>query len=193
MWDLCFGVMDDIKETVRLEAISLATTLKRTTVRLCESSESGVPEVVLPVLLPKLASPVKEVKAISLQVLHHLVKFSNPDVLRGHMVAISSHLLEALSGLENTTLNYIEQHAERVGIDKDELDNLRIQAANSSMVGDMLDRLSGSCDQTNIESFCLKMQTLLKSGFGTNTEQGTCKFLSSVILRMPDMKPCASF
>lgn len=190
MWDLCFRVMDDIKETVRLEAISLATTLKRTTVRLCESSESGVPEVVLPVLLPKLASPVKEVKAISLQVLHHLVKFSNPDVLRGHMVAISSHLLEALSGLENTTLNYIEQHAERVGIDKDELDNLRIQAANSSMVGDMLDRLSGSCDQTNIESFCLKMQTLLKSGFGTNTRAGTCKFLSSVILRMRhDMKP----
>ncbi|QDZ21911.1 proteasome-associated protein ECM29 [Chloropicon primus] len=197
LWLGAFRVIDDIKETVRTAAISLAVSLQRTTARLCEDGnqegDRSPAAIVFPTLLTKgITSAVKEVKSISLQVLYHLTKFSDKRLLSQYMVQISSCLLECLSGLESTSMNYIEQHADRVGIDKEELDNLRIQAANASMVGDMLDRISACADTEVLPDLSSKLSDLLKNGFGTNTRAGTARFLSSVTLRMRyDMKPCS--
>ncbi len=48
-------------------------------------------------------------------------------------------LLEGLSGLEDSRLNYLEQHAGRLGVSTDKLDAARSAAARSSPLGDTLD------------------------------------------------------
>ena len=45
-----------------------------------------------------------------------MVKGSGREQLRPHMPALISCMLESLSSLEDSRLNYIEQHAERAGI-----------------------------------------------------------------------------
>ena len=41
--------------------------------------------------------------------------------------------------LQDSRLNYIEQHAERMGLDADKLENLRVSASKASPMGDTLD------------------------------------------------------
>ena len=197
IWDGVFRVVDDIKETVRIAGVTLANSLQRTTARLCEGvtqDENSPAAVVFPILLTKgIASPVEEVKSLSLRVLYNLIKFSDKRLLSQFLPQIAGCLLESLSGLESTTMNYIEQHAERVGIDKENLDNLRVKAANASIVGDMLDRITACVNEENLVELSAKLSDLLKNGFGTNTRAGAARFLSSITLRMRyDMKPVCS-
>ena len=44
-----------------------------------------------------------------------------------------------MSLLQDSRLNYIEQHAERIGLDSDKLENLRVSASKASPMGDTLD------------------------------------------------------
>ncbi len=48
-------------------------------------------------------------------------------------------LLEGLSSLEDARLNYLEQHANRLGIDSERLDTARSSAARASPLGDTLE------------------------------------------------------
>ena len=41
--------------------------------------------------------------------------------------------------MQDSRLNYIEQHAERIGLDSDKLENLRVTASKASPMGDTLD------------------------------------------------------
>lgn len=41
--------------------------------------------------------------------------------------------------VQDSRLNYIEQHAERIGLDSDKLENLRVSASKASPMGDTLD------------------------------------------------------
>ena len=42
-------------------------------------------------------------------------------------------------GVQDSRLNYIEQHAERIGLDSDKLEKLRVSASKASPMGDTLD------------------------------------------------------
>ncbi len=48
-------------------------------------------------------------------------------------------MLEGLSSFEDARLNYLEQHAERIGIDSEKLDSARSSAARASPLTDTLD------------------------------------------------------
>lgn len=48
-------------------------------------------------------------------------------------------MLESLTQLEDQRLNYVEQHAERLGVSSDKLESVRVSAAKSSPMGDTLD------------------------------------------------------
>lgn len=47
--------------------------------------------------------------------------------------------VDLLPGLENAQLNYIEQHAGRLGLDAERLEGLRVGAAQRSPMADVLD------------------------------------------------------
>lgn len=48
-------------------------------------------------------------------------------------------LLESLSSLEDARLNYIEQHAGRLGLDNEKLEGARVSASRASPMADALD------------------------------------------------------
>ena len=58
-----------------------------------------------------------DIQALSLDTTARLAKAAGPALLRPHLPTLVPPLLEALSGLEDSRLNYIEQHAERLGMD----------------------------------------------------------------------------
>lgn len=53
--------------------------------------------------------------------------------------AVVPVLLEALSGMEDARLNYVEQHAEAAGIDADQLAAARLAASRSSSISEALE------------------------------------------------------
>ena len=198
IWMLAFRAIDDIKETVRLAGMTLISQLRRTTLRLCEGAggeDAGASNtgdgtaspgsVVFPVLLEKgITSPVKEVKGISLKMLSDLIKWSDAALLRAHLSDMVKSLLPSLSGLEDPTVNYVEQHADKVGLTKEKIDSLRVTASNQSIVGEMLDRVAMCVDEGNLEEVCVQVSKYLRNGFGTSTCAGAARFLTSITLRL---------
>ena len=71
--------------------------------------------------------------AASARLPHHLPQ------LQAHIPDLAVTMLESLSQLEDQRLNYVEQHAERIGISADKLESIRVSAAKSSPMGDTLD------------------------------------------------------
>lgn len=53
--------------------------------------------------------------------------------------------------LQDSRLNYIEQHAERIGLDSDKLESLRVSASKASPMGDTLDLCARYADSKTLE------------------------------------------
>ena len=80
-----------------------------------------------------------EVRALAVETPAQLAKAAGPALLRPHLPALVPAMLEALSGLEDSRLNYVEQHAQRWGLDAGRLESARVAAAQGGPVGDTLD------------------------------------------------------
>ncbi len=53
--------------------------------------------------------------------------------------------------MQDSRLNYIEQHAERIGLDSDKLENLRVSASKASPMGDTLDMCARYADGKTLD------------------------------------------
>lgn len=53
--------------------------------------------------------------------------------------------------LQDSRLNYVEQHAERMGLDSDKLESLRVSASKASPMGDTLDLCARYADSKTLE------------------------------------------
>ena len=191
LWDVCLRVIDDIKETVRLAGEGMCRSLRSLTLRLCDAHHSGPSEVketieiVLPILLQKgLISPVKEVQALSMDVIMKLVKFADGDAIKPHITDIVKTLLESLSGMEDSRLNYIEQHAASFGqAASEKLEAMRLRAAKSTPMGETLDLLMTHIDETVMSDLVSTMSSVLRTGVGLNTRAGAGRFLQRFCMR----------
>ena len=70
---------------------------------------------------------------------------------------------------QDSRINYVEQHAERMGLDADKLENLRVSASKSSPMGDTLDLCARYTDAATLEALVPKLTQLIKRGVGLNT------------------------
>ena len=191
LWELCLRAIDDIKETVRLAGEGMCRSLRSLTLRLCDAHHSGPSEVketikiVLPILLQKgLISPVKEVQALSMDVIMKLVKFADGDAIKPHITDIVKTLLESLSGMEDSRLNYIEQHAASFGqAATEKLEAMRLRAAKSTPMGETLDLLMTHIDETVMSDLVSTMSSVLRTGVGLNTRAGAGRFLQRFCMR----------
>lgn len=59
--------------------------------------------------------------------------------MRPHLASLVPPLLESLSSLEDMRLNYIEQHAGRMGLDSERLEDVRVSASRSTPMSDALE------------------------------------------------------
>ena len=63
-----------------------------------------------------------------------------------HLHIVVPALLESLSGLEDSRLNYVEQHAERLGLDAGKLESARVSAAQGGILGETLETCARHVD-----------------------------------------------
>ncbi|EFN52702.1 hypothetical protein CHLNCDRAFT_138705 [Chlorella variabilis] len=200
LWVMTLRVMDDIKESVRQAGIALARSVRGLTLRLADVELTPAGEgrqavgVALPLMLETgLPSTVPEVQALALDTTCKLAAAAGPELLRPHMPLLVPAMLESLSGLEDSRLNYIEQHAERLGLDAGRLEGARVAAAQGGPAGETLDLCARYADVATMAELAPRLGALVRRGVGLNTRAGAGRFITQVTRRLGgDMQPLAS-
>jgi proteasome component ECM29 len=138
LWNMCFRVLDDIKESVRIAAFSTCKSLTNVTIKYSDPDNvdraegQKLVDAVLPFFLTKgLASLSEDVRKWSLQTIMKLTKRGGP-LIRKHLVEIVVTLLESLTAFEHQSANYLTFHAEKYGITQDQLEQTRVNASKGS-------------------------------------------------------------
>ena len=99
-------------------------------------------------------------------------------------------VLSCPSPVQDQRMNYVEQHAERIGVDAGRLENLRVSAAKGSIMGDTLDVCARHVDSGSLEVVVPVLSQLVKRGVGLNTQAGAARFITSLAMRMnTDLRP----
>ena len=117
-----------------------------------------------------------------------LVRATGAEV-RPHLPALVPALLEALSGLEDARLNYVEQHAERLGLEGGRLERARLAASTGGPVGEALDSCARYVDAASFQELAPRLAGLVRRGTGLNTRGGAARFISAV--RQLPARTCA--
>lgn len=190
VWTAALRSVDDIKETVREAGKTLARAVRSLTVRLCDAHHSPPADVkktiatVAPLLLQNgLLSTVKEIQALAMDVLMKITKQAGSEEIRPFVPEMVKSLLEALSQMEDSRLNYIEQHASAIGMSAEKLEHARLQSSKQSPMGETLDVLMGHVDEETMTELVPALSSVLRAGVGLNTRAGTCRFISRLCLR----------
>ncbi|KAL0371036.1 UNVERIFIED_CONTAM: Proteasome adapter and scaffold protein ECM29 [Sesamum angustifolium] len=219
IWIAAFRAMDDIKETVRNAGDRLCRAVASLTGRLCDVSLTPVSEarqamaIVLPLLLTEgIMSKVENIRKASISMVTKLAKFyafsahvlhnmpspyNCQDSWKGAGIAIRPYLsdlvccmLESLSSLEDQGMNYVELHAEKVGIQTEKLENLRISIARGSPMWETLELCIDVVDSHSLELLVPRLAQLIRSGIGLNTRVGVANFISLLVQKVGvDIKP----
>ena len=91
---------------------------------------------------------------------------------------------------QDARLNYIEQHASRVGLDANRLESLRVSASRSSPLGDTLDLCARYTSADSLPALVPRLSQLVTRGVGLNTRVGTARFIGQLTGRLgADVRP----
>ncbi|KAK9834910.1 hypothetical protein WJX81_007994 [Elliptochloris bilobata] len=197
MWGMVLRCADDIKESVRVSAAGALRALRGLTLRLCDPAATPPADandavaLALPLLLEKgVTSQVAEVQGLALTTLAKIVAAAGAERIRPHLPELVPALLEALSGLEDSRLNYVEQHSERLGLDAGRLESLRVSASRASPMGDTLDACGRFTDAAALGALAPRLAQLIKRGVGVNTRVGAARFVAALAARLgSDARP----
>ncbi|GAB6029010.1 hypothetical protein CHUAL_004798 [Chamberlinius hualienensis] len=181
LWEICFRVRDDIKESVRIAAETALNVLNKVTIKLCDSNAGSVGNKaiasILPVLLNSgLTSPVAEVKAVSLATLSEIGKGAGV-LLKPHIPIFVIALLESLSTMELQELSYLSV---RFGNEKgaqEKLDSARVSAARSSPMMETINRCLLFIDEEVLSELIPRLIDLIKNSVGLGTKTGCSHFV----------------
>ncbi|XP_063962407.1 proteasome adapter and scaffold protein ECM29-like isoform X1 [Lytechinus pictus] len=195
LWEKCFLVLDDIKESVRKAAEAACRSLSKVCVKMCDINYGKIGQraisLVLPCLFKGLPSRVQEVRTFSLSTLVAMSKNAG-DSIKPHIPQLVTALLEALSGLEPQVMNYISLH---VGNDKDaqeKLDVARIDASKSSPMMETIRMCVQYVDSNVLNELAPRVNDLIRSGIGVGTKAGCANFLILLSNQCPqDLTPHA--
>ncbi|GAB2277082.1 hypothetical protein Dimus_011791 [Dionaea muscipula] len=190
IWIAAFRAMDDIKETARNSGDKLCRAASSLTIRLCDVSlsdkvEAGqAMEVVLPFLLSEgIMSKVESIRKASITVVMKLAKGAG-IAIRPHLSDLVTCMLESLSSLEDQGLNYVERHAENVGIQTEKLEHLRISIAKGSPMWETLELCIAIVDKQSLDFLVPRLAQLVRSGVGLNTRVGVATFITLLVQRV---------
>ncbi|KAL6564853.1 hypothetical protein OROMI_016303 [Orobanche minor] len=190
IWIAGFRSMDDIKETVRNAGDRLCRAVASLTARLCDVSLTPVPEarqtmaLVLPLLLTEgIMSKVDNVRKASIGMVTKLAKGAG-IATRPYLNDLVCCMLESLSSLEDQGMNYVELHAENVGIQTEKLENMRISIAKGSPMWETLEFCIDVVDSQTLEKLVPRLAQLVRSGIGLNTRVGVANFISLLVQKV---------
>lgn len=192
IWDMCFKVLDDIKETVRTAAASLARVLTGILIRSLESDSatttknaSKMLDKVLPFLLSTsgLESSAQEVQALALQTLLDIIKKSSASTLRPFVPDLVEKLIGLLSSLEPQAVNYVHLNADKYGLTQGKIDDMRLSSIRSSPLMEACERCLDLLDAETMQKLHPKLEHAIKAAVGLPSKVGGSRILVSLSTR----------
>lgn len=188
IWDKCFKVLDDIKESVRSAAASLARVLTSILTRSLEAGDSSAKTAsamlsrVLPFLLSPsgLESSAEEVRLFAVRTLLEIVKKSNAATLNSHSPLLVERLLGLLSTLEPEAVNYIHLNASKYNLTEQKIDDMRLASVRSSPLTESIERCLDLADADTMGKLVAAIEAAMKSAVGLPSKVGCARVLVSL-------------
>lgn len=191
IWDKCFKVLDDIKESVRVAAASLARVLTGILTRSLEAGDSSIKNAsamlsrVLPFLFSSsgLESSAEEVRMFAVHTLLQIVKKSNAKTLSPHVPELVERLLGLLSSLEPEAVNYIHLNASKYNLTEQKIDNMRLQSVRSSPLTESIERCLDLTDADTMKALAPRIEAAIKNAVGLPSKVGCSRILVTLSTR----------
>lgn len=190
IWTKAFKVLDDIKETVRVAALSLCRTLTTLLTRGLEAgagSTRGAEKMLshtLPFLVRQLQSrAAKPVEEYTVNTTLEVIQKCPPRVLRAWASPLVETLLNSLSFLEPEAVNYIHMNAEKYGLTAEKLDNVRVSSVRSSPLIQAIERCLESLDEKRMPEAMATLGASFKFLIGLPSKVGLSSVLVSLAVR----------
>ena len=191
IWELTFKVCDDIKESVRDAAMSLARVLTGVLTRGLEAGESSASsaEKMLKQVLPFLLSPsglesgAPEVQDFARKTLLKIIKSSNGKTLRPFVPDLVGRLLALLSSIEPEMINYVHLNAEQYGLTAQELDDARLKNIRGSSMLEAIERCLDFLDQNSMPELQQSFENAIKTVVGLPSKVGCSRVLVTLSTR----------
>ncbi|KAK9448675.1 proteasome stabiliser-domain-containing protein, partial [Limtongia smithiae] len=187
IWQMSFRALDDIKESVRTQAVALCRSLARGLVRRLDSGRGGAAmlERVLPFLLGNsgLQSQAEEVRAFALETILQLVK-KGGVVVRPFAGTVIEELLQLLSTQEPQAVNYIALNADKYGLTGSAIDATRLASVRGSPMMEAIEHcieiVSGADAVKEIAS---KVQAVIRKSVGLPSKVGSSRVVVLLVVR----------
>jgi proteasome component ECM29 len=196
IWSVAFKVLDDIKETVRVAAMTLCRTLTNLLIRNLEVGEGTTKRAIklleqaIPFLLRQLVSgTAKDVQEYAIITLLQVVKKTPPKALRPFAPVVLETLVTSLSSLEHESINYLHLNADKYGLTAEKLDRMRVSSMNSSPITEAIDRCLESLDSSTEEAKTItkdamnRLEGTFKTVIGLPSKIGLSRVLVTLTVR----------
>ena len=191
IWTQCFKVLDDIKESVRTAAASLARTLTGVLTRTLEADHSSTKNAsaMLKHVLPFLLSPsgmessAQEVRAFAVHTLLEIIKKSNGTTLRPFIPELVERLVGLLSSLEPEAVNYIHLNASKYNLTEQKIDDMRLSSVRSSPLMEAIERCIDLLDEETMTKLQPHLENAMKGAVGLPSKVGSSRVLVSLSTR----------
>lgn len=178
---MSFKVLDDIKESVRAAAATLARTMTGILQRSLEAPEgstSAATEMlgqVIPFLFSTsgLESGAEEVQAFSLRTLLQIIKKGRERTLRPFVPDLIERLLGLLTFLEPQEVNYLHLNASKYNLSELDIDKARLSHIRASPLMESVDRCIDLLDEATLKQLSPRLQSVMKTAVGMPSKVST--------------------
>ena len=191
IWTQCFKVLDDIKESVRAAAATLARVLTGVLTRTLESYHSSTKNAnamlkhVLPFLLSTsgMESSAQEVQGFSVHTLLEIIKKANGSTIRPFIPQLVERLIGSLSSLEPEAVNYLHLNASKYNLTEQKIDDMRLVSVRSSPLMEAIERCLDLVDNDTMKALQPSLEAAMKSAVGLPSKVGSSRVLVSLSTR----------
>ncbi|KAG8157272.1 hypothetical protein KVR01_012980 [Diaporthe batatas] len=196
IWTKALKVLDDVKATVRNEALKLCMGMANTLTRQLEeggakASARDMMSSTLPFLLSDkgIESNVNEVKGFAIDTVIKVTKTGGAS-LKPYIATIVTHLLGLLSTIEPDAINYYYQ---RFGEDdREKIDKIRSQMVNQSPISQAIENCLRNVDESVMPDLASGLEETIKTALGMPTKVGCARLLGTLATRHTnDFRPYA--
>ncbi|KAF2863590.1 ARM repeat-containing protein [Piedraia hortae CBS 480.64] len=190
IWQKCFKVLDDIKDSVRTAAASLARTLTGVLTRTLETDHSNKrAAAMLGHVVPFLLSPsgmestAEDVRAFAVHALLQIVKKANGEALRPVIPDIVERLIGSLSTLEPEAVNYLHLNASKYNLTEQQIDDRRLSYIRTSPHMEAVERCLDLLDAGTMEKLQPKLESAMVSAVGLPSKVASSRVLVTLSTR----------
>ncbi|OLY85529.1 Proteasome-associated protein ECM29-like protein [Smittium mucronatum] len=214
-WKLSLRLLDDIKDSVRLEALTFCNSLSSATIIWAEESlttpesqningskthvensvnsinitDSKVSDSIISTVIKLMVDVglASPAEDVRKFSLSFINKLSHLNAIKPYSGKLAIKYLESLSDMEDQTFNYISQNANNWEISSQELDSFRLSSTKSSPVMVTLERFLGYLTEDQMAEFIPELCRIITHGMGLPTRTGTARAIVNISVNHPDL------